>query len=118
MTSIKLKIVNNSGYADNQIYLIVWGYTWADPTTAEGHTPHHLDLKTGNYPACLTDDNTVSVTGSPDKYCNYWVTLDQIKQPDGSYSFSFPEINSARLVISFQRPAYFHINPAKPPQIL
>lgn len=103
-------MVNNSGYPDSKIFLLAWGYNPADTTG----TPYHLDLLTGALTASSTADNTVVVPGQSDKYCRYWVTLDQIKQGDGTYSFSFPKINSGRLYISLVNPVYLHINPGNP----
>ena len=103
-TSTKITIHNKSGYPDTQIYLVVYGKT---PGFA------HLDIKNGNLIPCSTADNTVLVTrndGTSGYYCNYWVTLDQIKK-DGTYSFTCPPIVSGRLFISFQNPVYLHINP-------
>jgi hypothetical protein len=103
----KLIIKNNSGYPDNQIYLVVWGYPFPhnklDP-------PHYLKLDTGDYPTCKTGDNTYSIPPYPEKYCEYWYTLAQIKQPDGTYAFMFPQLDSGRLYISLGKPVYLHIN--------
>lgn len=106
-----LAIKNHSGYADQEVYLLVWGYS---PTDTSG-APHYLNLLTGDFPACSVADNTVAVPGQADLYCDYWVTLDRLKQADGTYSFSFPKIISARLYISFSQPVYLHINPGAPP---
>ena len=106
--TIKLKIVNNSRYPDKQIYLIAWGKSWAETTHHD--IPYRLDLKTGALILCQLSDNTYSLPGYTDKYCQYWVTLDQIKQDDGSYSFTFPQVDSLRLYMSFNKPTYFHIN--------
>lgn len=104
--STKITINNKSGYPATQIYLVVYG-------TTSG--PQRLDLLTGRLIPCSTADNTLTLTrkdGSPynDRYCQYWVTLAQLKKPDGSYSFTCPPIVSARLYLSFQKPVYLHIN--------
>ncbi|MBU4356751.1 MAG: hypothetical protein KJ822_15645 [Proteobacteria bacterium] len=112
----KLTLVNNSGYADKEIYLIVWGKSYTGDLTI----PHHLNLLKGDdFPACDPSDNTVTVykddgTHYSDGYCNYWFTLDQIKKADGSYWFEFPRINSGRLYITFHKPVYLHINQDQP----
>ncbi len=102
--STKITIHNKSGYPDTQIYLVVYGKT---PGFA------HLDWTTGALIPCSTADNTVWVTrndGTSDRYCNYWVTLDQIKKADGTYWFTCPPIVSGRLFLSFLKPVYLHIN--------
>lgn len=105
-TSTKITIYNQSGYSDTEIFLVVYGKT-------PGF--RHLDLLTGTLIPCSITDNTLTLyrrDGSeyPVKYCQYWVTLAQIKKPDGTYSFTCPPIVSARLFLSFQKPVYLHIN--------
>jgi len=104
----KVTIINNSGYADKQIYVIVDGLFPGDGLY------HRLDWQSNTYPAVSTADNTVSVPGQTDLYCNYYTTLDTIKQADGTYSFTFPQMNGGRLWISLGKPVYLHINPPPP----
>ncbi len=114
VTAIKLTIINNSGYPDDQVYVLVWGQNWTDTQPL----PRHLILATGyDFPICTTADNTVQVqrddgTFYDDLYCNYWYTLAELKKPDGKIWFYFQQINSARLYVSFKKPVYLHINPA------
>lgn len=107
-TSTKITINNHSGYADTETYLIVWGKT----TAKDVHS--HLDLVTGTLIPCKASDNTYEVIrddGITEYYAQYWITLNQLpKNPDGSYSFTCPVVNSARLFISFRKPVYLHIN--------
>ena len=105
----KVTIINDSGYADKQIYIIVDGIFPSDGLY------HRLDWQTNTYLAVNTADNTVPVPGQTDLYCNYYTTLDQIKQADGTYSFTFPPMNGGRLWISLGKPVYLHINVPPPP---
>jgi hypothetical protein len=112
-TSTTLTINNQSGYPDKDVYLVVWG------NIPGGQA--HLDLLTGALIPITKDDNTETVyqddgTAYPDLYCNWWITLGQLpKNPDGSYSFTSPVIDSGRLYLSFRKPVYLHVNvPADP----
>jgi hypothetical protein len=110
-TSTTITIKNHSGYPDNRVYLVVWG---KNPGQV------HLNILTGALVAISTADNTVTVkrddgTTYPDKYCQYWVTLDQLpKNADGSHSFTCPVVESARLYLSFTKPVYLHIDGPTP----
>lgn len=106
-TSTTITIKNQSGYPDNRVYLVVWG---KNPGQA------HLKLLTGELVAISTKDNTYTVykdngEAYDDKYCEYWVTLNQLpKNADGTYSFTCPVVDSARLYLSFMKPVYLHID--------
>lgn len=106
-TSTTITIKNNSGYPDNRVYLVVWG---KNPGQV------HLNILTGVLVPISKDDNTYTIYKDngqpyPDKYCEYWVTLNQLpKNADGSYSFTCPVVESARLYLSYMKPVYLHIN--------
>ncbi len=95
-------IVNNSGYPDNQVYISFIGKV--------SGVYHRLVWNTGAFVQCLETDNTLTVEGQADKYCEYYTTLDKIKKPDGKYTFTVPKNDGGRLWISFANPVYFHIN--------
>lgn len=106
-TTTKITLVNHSGYPDTRVFLVAWGQV--------SGAPNYLNMLTGSLIPCTTADNTVTVyrsdgTTYPDKYCQYWTSLDQIKKADGTYSFSCPPIISARVYISFSKPVYLHVN--------
>jgi hypothetical protein len=110
-SSTTITVKNHSGYPDNRVYLVVWG---KNPDQV------HLNLLTGALVPISTADNTVTVyrdngAAYPDKYCQYWVTLDQLpKNANGSHSFTCPVVNSARLYLSFMKPVYLHIDGPAP----
>lgn len=120
--SIKVTIINNSGYPDNRIYLTFLGKGFSNPGAPppdpdDGHY-YHLDLTDKSDPltftACSTADNTVETcldgkTYASGPYCRYWYTLDQIRDQEG-YWFRFPHVNGGRLYISYDNPIYFRMN--------
>jgi len=95
-------IVNRSGYPDNQVYVCY--------TSNVSGVSYHFDWNTGGFVQCQTSDNQLTISGQTDKYCEYYIRLDSLKQPDGKYSFTLAKSPGGRIWFSFKTPLYFHVN--------
>jgi hypothetical protein len=127
VTSIKQTIINNSGYPDNQVYLVFYGKLNSELGTPAVGTFHRLDWQTKNFPAMRFDDNTTDFSThvpvpDPKTYADYSTTLDQLAQDpiSGHRFFNLPTVTDAtagffsgRLYISFKNPVYIHVTDAQ-----
>jgi hypothetical protein len=126
-TTIKQTIINNSGYPDNQVYLVFTAKINAELGTAAAGNCHRFDWQTGTFPTISTADNTVDFSGetptpNPKTYANYSTTLDQLARDpsSGHRFFNLPTVTdtiagfySGRLWISFKEPVYLNVTDAK-----
>jgi len=95
-------ISNKSGYPDNQVYVCY--------TSNVSGVSYHFDWNTGVFVECQSSDNQLTISGQTDKYCEYYIRLDNLKQPNGKYSFTLAKSPGARIWFSFKTPLYFHVN--------
>jgi hypothetical protein len=122
----KLTIINNSGYPDNQVYLVFIARPYSE---ANSHNTHHLVWQRDEFmPAFpIMDqnyDNTVTIPGAnSNPYADYSTTLDKLQRDPttGRHFFYLPSkendsvpndkagFDSGRLWISFKTPCYFHV---------
>ncbi|MEI6633490.1 MAG: beta-1,3-glucanase family protein [Chlamydiota bacterium] len=108
---LKVTILNDSdAYSDNQVYVQMLGL---DPSGTGNNG--HVDLATSTWVAISESDNTVVPPGGPwshPTYTGYALKLSELT-PEGlhTYSFNMPHIISGRIYVSFEQPAYFHVNP-------
>lgn len=122
----KLTIINNSGYPDNEVYLVFLArpYSETDP-----HNTHRLCWQHDEFLATFpildpNFDNTVTVPGAnSNPYADYSTTLDKLQRDavTGHRYFYLPQkvdetipnnkagFDSGRLWISFKKPVYFHV---------
>ncbi|MCX5891081.1 MAG: beta-1,3-glucanase family protein [Deltaproteobacteria bacterium] len=126
-TTIKQTIINNSGYPDNQVYLVFYGKLNSEIGTPAVGTFHRLDWPTGNFPAMSASDNTTDFSThvpvpDPTTYANYSTTLDKLARDpiSGNRFFNLPTVTDAtagffsgRLYISFLNPVYLHVTDGK-----
>jgi hypothetical protein len=125
-SAIRLIIHNNSGYPDNQVYLVFYAQAYSDG----GGTVRRLDWQTGNFTIISASDNSpYDINGTPfsqygavpNTYANYSTTLSTLPRDANGYRyFNLPTItfspagfSSGRLYISFQRPIYLNITNAQ-----
>jgi hypothetical protein len=127
VTSIKQTIINNSGYPDNQVYLVFTAKINAELGTVASGNCHRFDWQTSTFPTINSADNTVDFSGetptpNPTTYADYSTTLDKLgRDPTSGYRFfNLPTVTdttagfySGRLWISFKEPVYLHVNDAK-----
>ncbi len=107
---LKVVILNDSHtYPDDQVYVQMLGL---DPSGTGKNG--HVDLATSTWKPISTADNTVRPLGGPwphDRYTGYARRLSELTHETlHAYSFHMPRIISGRVYISFEQPAYFHVN--------
>ncbi len=108
---LKVTVLNDSDlYSDDQVYVQMLGL---DPSGSGKNG--HVDLATSTWIAISESDNTVVPPGGPwphAAYTGYARRLSELT-PAGlhTYYFNMPHIISGRVYISFEQPAYFHVNP-------
>jgi len=112
---IKLTIINNTGYSDQDVYLHLTGKGINPDNNLDGHY-YRMSMAGQNWVYCSKADNVLTVkrpdsTDYPDTYANYWFKLSEIKDSaTGVYSLIFPHMSGGRLWVSFKRPIYFRMN--------
>lgn len=100
-STLPLKLVNNSVYADNEIYVAIIG-------NYNGNTIYY-DLK-NNYqnnaslPVLNESVNTLTKAGQPWGFANIFTTLDQIKDK----TIHLEHTSACRIFFSFKSPMYLH----------
>lgn len=108
---LKVTIVNNSDqYTDDQVYVQMVG---TDPGGSGNYG--HVDLDTSTWTEMSAADNTVTPPGGPwpESYTNYSKKLSEMtSEGPHAASFNMPRIISGRIYVSFEQPAYFHVNSA------
>jgi hypothetical protein len=106
---LKVTVVNNSDdYSDDQVYVQMVG---TDPN-GSGQLGY-VNLDTSAWTASALSDNTVTAPGGPwpYKFTDYSKKLTELKsEGPHTWSFQMPHIISGRVYISFEKPAYFHVN--------
>ena len=107
---LKVVILNDSHtYPDDQVYVQMLGL---DPSGTGKNG--HVDLATSTWKPISTADNTVRPLGGPwphDRYTGYARRLSELTHETlHASSFHMPRIISGRVYISFEQPAYFHVN--------
>ena len=100
-TTLPLKLVNNSEFADNEIYVAIIG-------NYNGNTIYY-DLK-NNYqnnaslPVLNESANTLTKAGQPWGFANIFTTLDQIRDK----TIHLEHTSACRIFFSFKSPMYLH----------
>ena len=126
-TTIKQTIINNSGYPDNQVYLVFYGKLNSEIGTTAVGTFHRLDWPTGNFPAMKATDNTTDFSKhvpvpDPILYADYSIALDKLARDpiSGQRFFNLPTVTdttkgfySGRLYVSFLNPVYIRVTDPK-----
>ncbi len=91
---LPFETINNSDYADNEIYIAVMG-------TVNGNFVW-LDLNTGQTKQTLTSYNTLTASNGSN-YANIFVKLSDLSNNE----IDIPIMKSSRVYYSFQKPLYF-----------
>ncbi len=114
--TMKLTIVNHTGYSDEQVWLALIGKPIKEDNSLLGYY-QRMSMPGQTMVQCLkADSNALTVqrpdgTDYPVTYCNYGFKLKDIKDPvTGAYSLTFPHMNGGRLWIAFHRQVYFRMN--------
>ena len=100
-STLPLKLVNNSIYADNEIYVAIIG-------NYNGNTIYY-DLKNNHQnnaslPVLNESVNTLTKAGQPWGFANIFTTLDQIKDK----TIHLEHTSACRIFFSFKSPMYLH----------